>query len=775
MSEKAGELYIPLELKDSFTEKLNMAKSTVLGFGKLAMGAALGVGAAFVGAGIAGTKAFVEFEGQMNEVFTLMPDITNKAMKGMTKDTKDFAKEFGVLPEKVVPALYQSISAGVPPDNVFSFLEVAQKAAVGGVTELETAVDGISSVVNAYGSDVISAGKASDLMFSAVKKGKTTFGELSQSLFQVIPTASAMGVKFEDVTAAIAGMTAQGTPTSVATTQMRQMLNELSKAGGETSKTFEKIAGKSFKEFIAEGNNTQDALKLLEKHAKDSGVGINDLFGSVEAGAAALQLTGKGTDTFSANLKEMENSAGATDAAYGRMEEGVGRSLDKLKAAGKVMLLDFGEKLAPVLASFADTVQKNMPAIQATIEKAFSAISNAISIAREAWAFFIDGIKGTGDPEAVVGTWSYYFYKFGETVTIVKDALTSAWAVIGPILLALAQAVLSVFAGIDWGSLGKQLSEAWGTLKLALEPVLPLLKVLAVVLGGVLAVAIGIFLGLWKGVVSAIGGIAKMLSGAITAFSGFVGIIIGLFTGDMQQVKKSWEALWTGVKTFFSGIKDAVIGLVGGFVTGIIDFFKTLYNTLVGHSIIPDLVNGIIAWFQKLPETLLVVWSNIKAKAIESWNSIKSSIITKASEIKTEAVAKISSIVSALADLPGKAYSWGKSIFQELWDGMKSTFSRLKEWFNANVVPLINKLNPWARHSPSLVDNVRSGIRAIEQAYSGMSIQVPSLMSASSGSSSSYNKVSNNVYNVTIEADNIKSLQDMIRLFEQLPQAQRSL
>jgi TP901 family phage tail tape measure protein len=139
-------------------------------------------------------------------------------MGEMTQQVKDFAKEFGVLPEEVVPALYQAISAGVPEDNIFEFLATAQKAASGGVTELETAVDGITSVVNAYGEDVISASEASDLMFTAVKQGKTNFEELSASLFQVIPTAASLGVNFGDITAALASMTAQGTPTRVATT-----------------------------------------------------------------------------------------------------------------------------------------------------------------------------------------------------------------------------------------------------------------------------------------------------------------------------------------------------------------------------------------------------------------------------------------------------------------------------------------------------------------------------------------------------------------------------
>ena len=102
------------------------------------------VGAAAIGIGIAGTMAFVDFERSMNEVFTLVPGTSQDAMDAMTNNVKKFSKEFGVLPEKIVPALYQALSAGVPQDNVFEFLETAQKAAKGGVTDLTTAVNGIS-------------------------------------------------------------------------------------------------------------------------------------------------------------------------------------------------------------------------------------------------------------------------------------------------------------------------------------------------------------------------------------------------------------------------------------------------------------------------------------------------------------------------------------------------------------------------------------------------------------------------------------------------------
>ena len=290
---------------------------------------------------------FQTFEKGIKEVYTLLPGASEEALGAMRDDVIEFSKDVGRTTDETVPALYQAISAGVPPDNVFDFMKVASDAALGGVTDLETAVDGISSAVNAYGAETLNAQAASDLMFTAVKGGKTTFEELSASLFNVIPTAAALGVEFSNVTAALASMTAQGVPTSVATTQLRQLLVELSKAGSESSAMFEDLAGVGFREFIAQGGNLQDALQIMEQGAADLGLGINDLFGSVEAGSAALSLTGEGAAKFTQELNNATEAAGATAEAA----EVMAGSLEHLEAVSnattEALKIQTGEAIEP--------------------------------------------------------------------------------------------------------------------------------------------------------------------------------------------------------------------------------------------------------------------------------------------------------------------------------------------------------------------------------------------------------------------------------------------
>ena len=148
------------ELGDSLQGAIGPSVAAAAAAGVLAAGAMV---AQFVSDSMA---EFAAFETGMAEVFTLLPGLSEESMGALEMQALDAAASMGRLPEEVIPALYQALSAGVPPDNVFEFLETANQAAIGGVTDLETAVDSISSVTNAYGLEVLDAAEASDLTVS---------------------------------------------------------------------------------------------------------------------------------------------------------------------------------------------------------------------------------------------------------------------------------------------------------------------------------------------------------------------------------------------------------------------------------------------------------------------------------------------------------------------------------------------------------------------------------------------------------------------------------
>lgn len=572
---------------DSLTRTMGSAFKKI---GKIAVAGVATATAAIGGMAAASVKEFAAFESGMNEVFTLLPDITEDAMKSMEKDVLSFAREMKTLPEDVVPALYQAISAGVPKDNVFDFLEVAQKAAKGGVTELETAVDGISSVVNAYGKEVIDATQASDLMFTAVKNGKTSFEEMSASLFQVIPSAAALGVEFGNVTAALATMTAQGTPTSVATTQLRSLLVELSKEGTKTSDTFKELAGKSFKDFIAEGNNLQDALKLMEEGASDLEVGINDLFGSVEAGNAALALTGQGTDVFERNLADMQNAAGATDAAYDTMNQGIGSSIESLKANFASLKIQIGEALAPTVE---DLINKFAEFVgdQERVDEAIAAVEEGIVIFIETATTMFNLLKDGIETVSEIITW----FKEHETITgilattlgvlvgivvaynvavgvatAVSTALSVAIALLtSPITLVVAAVGALIAIGVllvkNWEEIKEFFSVFWSAVKLGFK-----IMVDSVV---------QFFTNLWRTVKE---GFKLAIKSILNFFVGLLDSIAQYFRDGVEKVKEFARNMLDGIKNVFGNIKDVGVNIVKGLWEGIKEKAEWLKNKVSG-------------------------------------------------------------------------------------------------------------------------------------------------------------------------------------------------
>lgn len=264
----------------------------VVGVAMTAMGTAIVAGFALA------VKSAVEFETAMREVNTMI-GLSQAEFEAFSKEVDDLATDLGIDAVEAAEALYQAISAGIPKENVLEFLQIATKAAIGGVTDTKTAVDGLTTVINAFKLPISDAQKVADIMFTTVKGGKTTFEELSAAMFNVAPIAAAAGISFEEVSAAIATMTKQGVPTKIATTQLRAAMQQLLKPTAEMIKLSEELGISFFNETEA------------SQRAKDA---LGPLSGAIDIANIAF-------DAQSAELDELALSYQKTTAAMGVMAE----------------------------------------------------------------------------------------------------------------------------------------------------------------------------------------------------------------------------------------------------------------------------------------------------------------------------------------------------------------------------------------------------------------------------------------------------------------------
>lgn len=315
--------------------------------------AALGATAAL--AGIATSIKFAaDFEKGMKEVATLSKDVEAN-LTGISDEVLKLSSEMGIDAVEAAGAMYQAISAGVPAQNAVEFLEIASKAAIGGVTDLETAVDGITSVLNAFKMETSDASKVSDIMFTAVKLGKTTFEELSASVFNVAPIAAAAGVSFEEVAAAIALMTAQGTPTSVATTQIRAGIQGLLKPTEELTELAKKWGFENMQALISSEGLTAALGEVV--NATQGNIGeMTKMLGSIEAVQAALVLTGDAGEDMWKVFEQMATSAGATQEAFDLMSSSVSFKFAKMSETVKNFMITIGTQLLPIVNKILDAI-----------------------------------------------------------------------------------------------------------------------------------------------------------------------------------------------------------------------------------------------------------------------------------------------------------------------------------------------------------------------------------------------------------------------------------
>lgn len=326
--------------------------------------------------------AYKEFESGFAEVSTLTPDIDDKELESIKSEVKDFALDIGKTTDKVLPAMYNAISAGQTTKSVFKFMESANRLAVGGVAELNDSVAVLSTITNNYKDMGMDAATASDLLFTTVKKGVTTIPELSSALGEVVPSAAASKVAFSDVTAAMATMTASlgAGSTAKATTKLRGMFDELSTTGSDVDETFREITGDSFNNFIKKGGDLQQALAKLNDYAKANDLSIKELFSSIEAGGAALILGSTSAKTFKENMLEMKDAAGATEAAYSRMTDTTQFEMDKLSAAWNGIKTDSGESLAEAISPLVEDMTANIGNYGEPITRFFSTLGKTIKL-----------------------------------------------------------------------------------------------------------------------------------------------------------------------------------------------------------------------------------------------------------------------------------------------------------------------------------------------------------------------------------------------------------
>lgn len=649
--------------------------------GKMALaGAAAGI-TATAGAAVKGAVEFASFEDSMlntNTMLNLSNDEFGKLQSGVLDLSKRFPKATGGA-DALAAGLYQAISAGVPASEALEFLEVAAKGATGGAVDTATAVGTMATALNAFKIPAEDSMKVSDLLFTTVANGVTTYDQLGASLFQAAPIFSSAGLSLEELLASTATLTKSGTPTAVAMTQMRSAVQSVLKPTPKLAAALEE-AGYASGQAALDALGYHGALELV-RDAADGDIGVmTEMLGSIESVQAVLGVTGENAATAAADLEAMghaSDGAGATMVAFDQKMSGLKSSWDRFMSVVSATAIAFGEQLAPVLKTvlngLTDLLNGTSP-----LSPVFSGLATLFGglfkdalaaipvIVDEVSAVFswlatnvIPGV--TVAFEAVIGFLNSQMPTIRATVVPAFDAISAAisW---------LATNVLPVL--MQWvGSVVNFVVENWPLISGALETGLNIVKFVVEGFIAAFVLALEAIQHIWPAIQVVIETVVGVIAGIIETF---LAVLAGDWGAAWDGIKKVFESIWNGIVNFIGTIPDLIIGILKGFLAAAIVWTGAFAGKLLGWA--GQFVGRFVGWFAQLPGRVMSAISSLIGKFLGWLGNLGRQAASSASRVVTGVVRFFvdmpGRVLRGIGSLPTKLMQFFREIPGKIWDSV---------------------------------------------------------------------------------------------------------
>lgn len=503
--------------------------------------------------------------------------------------------------------------------------------------------------------------------------------------------------------------------------------------------------------FVALLGSAEEADKTMARIKKEAATTPFELKGLVEGTQALTAITKNGDQAVDILL-----DVGKAIATSGKGQAELDRvvlNLQQIASTGKVTAMDI-RQFQSAIPMFNDIVEASGMTIQG-LQDSETAAEDLFEAFRKAGE--TGGLTAQGF-EAQAGTFKQLWSNLVDSVTIgasdlvkelgvfdaVKKALADIIGVLGNItspegietikgFFSFLSQNAPIVAGIIIGALVPAFY-AWATGVWALmAPLIPFMAIGAAL--GILVKEIVDAMGGWSEVQNKLAPIVELLGQV------FNEILLPPLTALWNQIKNdllpALKELWDVISPVLIPVLIGLAGILGGTIVAalwllingirlviavitewvgivkkgvevIVSIFQWLYDVLIGNSIIPDLINGIVGWFSKLP------------------NLISSAL---------------SSVYNAIISPFKNAFEWIKNKVGE-------------------VVSSLERLNPFHRESPSLVDKITKGVSEIQSQFDRLSVNItpvadiePIYAGVNSGMAGTQN--------VTINIDRINDQQDI--------------
>ncbi len=256
---------------------------------------------------------------KLAEAITIAPGSLNLSVDGISrlgKEIRNLSESFGVDQVELATAAYQVYSnqIGNATESTI-FLEQAVLFAKATVTDTANAVDLLSGVINSYGLEAGEAARVSDVFVKAVELGRFRIDDIANSMGRVNPIAAQLGIRIEEVAAALATLTIKGVSPDKAITQLLAVMLKMVKPSKALSAALNEIGFANIKQATSTLGLVGTLKKLI---ATTDGTieAVGRMFPRVRAIQSVMGLVSDEGERFDSVLKEITETAKGATRAY---------------------------------------------------------------------------------------------------------------------------------------------------------------------------------------------------------------------------------------------------------------------------------------------------------------------------------------------------------------------------------------------------------------------------------------------------------------------------
>lgn len=664
-----GALRVVLGLESaSFTEGLNAAQREMRKAGRefAKIGAqlssvgktlSLSVTAPIAALGFSAIKAASDFEASMIKV-GISTKATAQEMAAMETQARQIGKATVFSATEAADAMDMLAKTGLDTKII---LGGAAKAAVdlaaAAGSGLEPAAAAISDTLQQFKLQTSELPSIVNQITGAVNESKLSFEDYTYAIGQAGGVAAGLGVSFKDFNAVISGTSSLFASGQDAGTSFKTFLQRLvpqtegaAAAMAQYGLKFFDAAGqmKSMGEIaemlrtklggLSDEAKTQVLTKLFGTDAMRTAIGLMD------QGAAGLDKIAKAiaaADAAAQAAKRMEGLKGQMEQLRGAFEDlgiAIGKSgvLDAVTGIVKG-LGDLTERLAG-----ADPALIRIGVAIAAVAAAIGPLAIVAGAAVSAVGAILGALAAPGAAAVIaavavgVAAVGAAFLIFGdEIVPALKSFGQALQDTIGPKLQPLFEALKGLVASLSatfdavFGGDGN-------------------LKILLTGFGELIARVFGVAVDLLTGAINVISEVLQTLAAVLrgdasAAFKHFGSIVPAAAKAISAAFKTLFPEVVAAVKAMYEGVRTWLVDKLGGVMKAVADkakavgdaFFE-LYDRVVGHSYVPDMVTEIGREFQKLDAKMVKPSKASTAEAAKAFLEMRDEVQAALAELDTQ-------------------------------------------------------------------------------------------------------------------------------------------